>query len=307
MKEKKTKLSGSEGFDAFYRAIFCERWNSLKASLTPENVHAELSFLDCEPYYLDPASVVSALCLPLDGAERVLDMCAAPGGKTLVLSGNLPQNAVLFSNERSPQRKGRLSKVVSSSLPDEISERVRTSCSDASTWCRRESENYDSILLDAPCSSERHVLNDSKYLNEWTPARVKSIAMEQWSLLSCAFRLVKEGGFILYSTCALCPQENDDIIRKLFKKFENALLVPHDEMRNIFMKNAEGFSGRIKFPEGFDIVGLFDCAEETELGNHILPDSSKGAGPLYFCLIKKSPQKLDTASIENRKMLRYNS
>lgn len=307
MKEKKIKLSGSEGFDTFYREIFCERWDSLKASLTPENVHAELSFQNCEPYYLDPASVVSALCLPLDGAERVLDMCAAPGGKTLVLSGNLPQDAVLFSNERSPQRKGRLSKVVSASLPSEISERVKTSCSDASTWCRRESENYDSILLDAPCSSERHVLNDSRYLNEWTPSRVKSIAMEQWSLLSCAFRLVKEGGYILYSTCALCPQENDDIVKKLLKKFKNASVVAHGKMKEIFTKNVESFSGRLKFPEGFDVEVLFDCAEETELGHHILPDSSKGAGPLYFCLIKKFPQNLDTVSIENREMLGYNS
>lgn len=287
MKNKSQKLSGSDGFYSFYSEIFGERWESLKASLTPDNVHAEISFKDCESYFLDPASVVSALCLPVKNAEKVLDMCAAPGGKTLVLAGNLAEDALMFSNERSPQRKSRLAKVVQDSLPVEISGRIKISCSDASTWCRREVENYDAILLDAPCSSERHVLNDPKYLNEWSPSRIKSIAMEQWALLSCAFRLAKKGGFILYSTCALCPQENDEIIRKLKKKFENLHLASKDEMKAVFEQNLKSYKGELKAPENFDFAELFEKAESTEFGLHILPDSSKGAGPLYFCLIKK--------------------
>ncbi|WP_407399362.1 RsmB/NOP family class I SAM-dependent RNA methyltransferase [Treponema sp.] len=287
MKNKNVKLSGSEGFDSFYEDIFKERWSQLKASLTPDNVHAELYFDGCESYYLDPASVVSALCLPIKDAERIVDMCAAPGGKTLVLAGNLGDDAVLFSNERSPQRKGRLSKVVMDSLPQEISEKIRTSCSDASTWCRRENESYDSVLLDAPCSSERHVLNDSKYLNEWTPSRVKTIAMEQWALLSCAFRLVKRGGHVLYSTCALCPHENDEIVRKLMKKFENVALATKEEMKAAFEENLASYKGKIKAPDGYDFTEIFDRSESTEFGLHVLPDSSNGAGPLFFCLIKK--------------------
>lgn len=287
MKNKNVKLSGSEGFDSFYSDIFGGRWERLKASLTPDNVHAEISFEGCESYFLDPASVVSALCLPMKDSERVVDMCAAPGGKTLVLAGNLMEDAVQFSNERSPQRKGRLAKVVQDSLPADISERIRTSCSDASTWCRRESENYDSVLLDAPCSSERHVLNDSKYLNEWSPSRVKTISMEQWALLSCAFRLVKAGGYVLYSTCALCPQENDEIVRKLKKKFDNASLATRDEMKAVFQENLASYKGKIKAPEGYDFNDIFEKAENTEFGLHVLPDSSNGAGPLYFCLIKK--------------------
>ncbi|MCQ2242442.1 SAM-dependent methyltransferase [Treponema sp.] len=287
MKNKNAKLSGSEGFDSFYSEIFKERWEQLKASLTPDNVHAEIFFEGRESYFLDPASVVSALCLPVKKSERIVDMCAAPGGKTLVLAGNLGEDALMFSNERSPQRKGRLAKVVQDSLPVEISERIKTSCSDATTWCRRESESYDSVLLDAPCSSERHVLNDPKYLDEWTPSRVKTISMEQWALLSCAFRLLKSGGHVLYSTCALCPQENDEIVRKLLKKFDNVYLASKSEMKAVFEENLSSYSGTIKAPEGYDFNEIFECAEETEFGLHVLPDTSKGAGPLYFCLIKK--------------------
>lgn len=282
------KDKGALGFDKFYGEIFGDRWTSLKKSLTPDNVHASIQFGECEKYFLDPASVVSALCLPLENAERVLDMCAAPGGKTLVVCGNLGNEAVLYSNERSPQRKGRLAKVVSESLPPEISERVKTSCSDASTWCRRENENYDSILLDAPCSSERHVLNDQKYLSEWSPSRVKSISMDQWALLSCAFRLVKKGGYVLYSTCALCPQENDSVIDRLLKKFSDAEVVPAEKVFDYFLANLSDFHGALEFPDGFYAMDLFRNAEQTEHGFHILPDSSNGAGPLYFCLIRKN-------------------
>lgn len=288
MKDKKIKLSGCDGFNAFYGEIFGERWEKLKSCLTPDNIHAQLCFDGCDSYYLDPASVVSALCLPLNNSKKVLDMCAAPGGKTLVLSGNLPEDAVLFSNERSPQRKGRLAKVVLECLPADMHERVKTSCSDASTWCRRESECYDSILLDAPCSSERHVLNDPKYLNEWTPSRVKSIAMEQWALLSCAYRLVKKGGFILYSTCALCPQENDENLKKLLKKYGDCTIASKDEMEVVFRENLNSLRATVVPPDGITLDEIFKRSESTEYGLHALPDTANNTGPLFFSLIKKS-------------------
>lgn len=287
MKNKKIKLLGKDGFNSFYTEVFKERWENLKENFTQDTIHAEICFKGCESYFLDPASIVSALCLPIKKAERVLDMCAAPGGKTLVLAGNLADDAIQFSNERSPQRKARLVKVVQNSLPLEISERIKTSCSDSSSWCRREKENYDSILLDAPCSSERHVFNDSKYLNEWTTSRIKTISMEQWALLSCAFRLIKNEGYILYSTCALAPQENDEIIRKLKKKFDNAIIVPKEELKDIFKENLAEYKGKISVPKNYDLFDMFSKAEETEFGFHILPDYANGAGPIFFCLIKK--------------------
>lgn len=285
---KKEKLSGAEAFDQFYSEIFGNRYDSLKKSLTPEISHTELKFKNCESYFLDAASVVSALCLPVCGSKKVLDLCAAPGGKTLVLAGNLDEDAKMFSNERSPARKSRLAKVVNDSLPEEISTRILVSCSDGATWCKRESENYDSILLDAPCSSERHVLNDPKYLDVWTPSRIKTISMEEWALLSCAFRLLKPNGYLLYSTCALCPKENDEIIKKLIKKNENVRVVSAEEIKIFFTENLKLHKAEFKFPENKSAEKIFECAEKTEYGFHVLPDTSDGAGPLYFCLIQKT-------------------
>lgn len=289
MKKTKTqKVFGQMAFEKFYSEIFTERWEKLKASLASETLHAELSYKNCESYFLDPASIVAALCLPVKDSEKILDLCAAPGGKTLVLAGNKNDDAVLFSNERSLSRKKRLSKVVESSLPPEISCNVKVCLSDGASWCRRVSECYESIFLDAPCSSERHVLNDKKYLEQWTPSRIKTVSMEQWALLSCAFRLLKKNGFLLYATCALCPQENDGVVSKLLKKFPDVNIASKDFMKEIFDLNRKSIKADIFCPQDFSLEDYFSFAEKTEFGFHILPDKSFGAGPLYFSLIKKS-------------------
>ena len=275
MKQKsaKTKLFGAEGFEEYYKGLYGERWEKLKEAFAGEGSSVEYHVTGAEKsYFLDSASVLAALCLPLEGASDILDLCAAPGGKTLVLASRMPEDAHLSSNERSPERKHRLAVVVETCLPTSISERVKTSCSDGATWCTRQSECFDRILLDAPCSSERHVIADPKYLNSWSPSRIKTVTTEQWALLSCAFRLLRKGGYLLYSTCALCPQENDGMIERLIKKFGT----------DSFIIKEPSVIARSEATKQSTVT-----LEKTNYGNQILPDKSNGAGPIYFSLIQK--------------------
>ena len=275
--EKKEKLSGAEGFEQYYSNLYGSRWQSLKEAFFKDNSAVSYHVPGAEKeYFLDSASVLAALSLPLKGAENILDLCAAPGGKTLVLASRMDDEAKLSSNERSPERKHRLSTVVQTCLPAEISERITVSCSDGATWCKRQTECFDRILLDAPCSSERHVIADPKYLNTWSLSRIKTVTMEQWALLSSACRLLEVGGILLYSTCALCPQENDEMIEKLFKKFnkkENAFTLLEASPR---VEEIESCCN-IVLP-GF---------EKTKYGYQILPDKEGGAGPIYFSILQK--------------------
>lgn len=304
--KKAQKIFGSSGFDFYYSEIFKNDWAELKTSLLGDNIYVKLQFENCEPYFLDPASICAALTLPLQSddfaeSEKILDMCAAPGGKTLVLAANLNENQILFSNERSASRKIRLSKVCSSSLPEKIQNQIRISCSDASTWCRRETNSYNAILLDAPCSSERHVLTDSKYLNDWSPSRIKSLAMEQWALLSSAWRLLAPKSYLLYSTCALNPSENDDVISKLLKKFDNVSIKSFDDCKKIFKKNLENSKAKFSLPEDSKLnfafseeisaekifEKIYDNLQKTQNGFHILPHKNFSSGPIYFSLLQK--------------------
>lgn len=271
--DQNKKLRGAEGFESYYSDIFGDRWPALKSSLAQEPRYAEWKAGGAESYFLDSGSVRAALMLPLSGANNILDMCAAPGGKTLVIASRMDQSAQLVSNERSPERKMRLVRVCDTCLPEQIRSRVTITGSDGAKLCLKQTESYDRILLDAPCSSERHVLADPKYLAEWTPSRIKTLAMEQWALLSSAYRLLVPGGYMLYSTCALTPAENDDVIARLVKKNPDVHII-----------NSIG--------EQKDDIGQFcssalPSAEKTTYGFHVLPDVQKGAGPLYFSLVQK--------------------
>ena len=278
MKKQKDTLRGEQGFEQFYLSLYGQRWQTLKQAFAAPADSIEYKIPGSQKsYFLDSASILAALCLPLDDTSDILDLCAAPGGKTLVLASRMSEDSHLSSNERSPQRKHRLSTVVQECLPPQISERITVSCSDGSTWCTRQTECFDSILLDAPCSSERHVIADPKYLSQWSPARIKTVTTEQWALLSSAYRLLRRGGYLLYSTCALAPQENDQMMERLIKKFQKGADCSFSfEKVQPKISEISAFA-RFNPPE----------YEKTEYGYQILPDTANGAGPIYFSLIKK--------------------
>lgn len=289
-KNKEKDLNrGSQGFNSYYKEIFGDRWEVLKEALLKESVPVSYNLSrikgeedgELRTYYLDAASILAAFSLPLKGAEEILDLCAAPGGKTLVISSLMDEDSKLTSNERSAERKHRLSKVVEEHIPSRIKENITVTCSDGAVWCKTKSNCFDRILLDAPCSSERHVLQDEKYLAQWSPARIKTLSMEQWALLSSAYRMLKDNGILLYSTCALAPKENDEVIERLFKKFDNCVNLSFESEKYQNLKNDEA-----KLQLFTDNVSLPDF-ERTKYGYQILPDKQNGAGPIYFSIIMK--------------------
>lgn len=255
----KQKKKDKQTFDDYYMGIYQERWEGLKqAFLTPSN---PLSLSDdlLQPYYMDKASVIAADFLPVREGDSVLDMCAAPGGKTLVLAMKLKGSGLLVSNDRSSDRRNRLHNVIESCLPQNWRNNIKITGHDSTKWSLYEKDTYDSILLDAPCSSERHVANDEKALQMWGPNRPKTLAIQQFAMLAAALDAVKPGGYILYSTCSVNPLENQMNIEKLYSKR----------------------TGR------FEEIELETDAEKLEHGYIILPDKNSGHGPLFFCLIRR--------------------
>jgi 16S rRNA C967 or C1407 C5-methylase (RsmB/RsmF family) len=260
MGKKQKEIEGGELFDLHYQDIYAERWPALRLALLKER--KPVAF--CEhleaTYYLDEASIVAARLLGVQKGDHVLDMCAAPGGKSLVLASSLQGTGKLVANDRSATRRGRLKIVLKNHLSEAWQEGVQVTGHDATKWGLYEQGLYDRILLDAPCSSERHVLNDAKALKMWRPSRPKALARQQFAMLAAALEAVKIGGFILYSTCSIEPSENEGVIGRLFAKR----------------------AGRFTLE---DISG--PDAEQRSYGSIILPDRSDGRGPLYFCLIRR--------------------
>ena len=260
MSKKKKKVNSATEFNNYYESIFKERWEDLKQALLKEKANTSFSTNLIKPYYLDEASLFCANLLDINEGDKVLDMCAAPGGKTLVLASKLKGSGSLTSNDRSSKRRSRLHNVIKEHLCEEYRANINITGHDSTKWGLFEQEVYDKILLDAPCSSERHVLSDPSHLNKWSLNRPKHLSYQQFAMLAAALEAVKVGGIILYSTCAITPLEDEDVIKKLFKKR----------------------SGR------FELLN-FECdiAEDREFGKIVLPDVSNNRGPLYFCLIRR--------------------
>jgi 16S rRNA C967 or C1407 C5-methylase (RsmB/RsmF family) len=218
-------------------------------------------------YIMDPASILAARALRARPGERILDMCAAPGGKSLVIAEDLlaqvtdADGCELRANDLSEDRRDRLKKVIQQYIPRDLRNSVWVAGKDAVQFGLREPGTFDRVLLDAPCSGERHILENSQAQKEWSPKRSEHLAARQYSLLSAAWLAIKPGGRIVYSTCSISPLENDDVIRKILKKKKAEIqLVPAEEDLSL--------------------------AEKTEWGLQFLPDRC-GFGPIYYAVLEK--------------------
>lgn len=275
---------GLQEFNLYYSEIYQDRWLGLKNSLqhhrkidfsildqakkikdmNPHTVGEVLSRNEdgCLTHYvLDPASVIVARCLPLEKAQNILDMCAAPGGKSLVLYSQMLSSAKLICNEISAPRREALKKVLQNYISkDEREDRIWLKGLDAVQFGLRQASEFDAILLDAPCSGEAHLLENQEELSRWSVKRTTGLSIKQYSLLSSAWSAVKPGGYIMYSTCSISPIENDGVIQKLLKKKKELVEIIKPEL---------------------EIE-----PEWTNHGFQYLPDRS-GMGPMYGCLVRK--------------------
>jgi 16S rRNA (cytosine1407-C5)-methyltransferase len=249
-------------FESYYRNIYGSRWPSLRESLLAPPASVAYAEGLAKPYVLDRASALAALSLKLPETGVILDSCAAPGGKSLVIASRMGKAAELLSNELSAERRRRLARVLDEHLDGDTRRRVKVSGFDAAGLGGKRTEwgRFASVLLDAPCSSERHVLRDEKALDAWTPARPRFLSRRQWSLLSAAFLLLKPGGSLVYATCALSEEENDAVVSRLFAKYGEDVVQETPE-----------------FTEG----------EKTKYGRLILPDACGGMGPMYVAVFLK--------------------
>jgi 16S rRNA C967 or C1407 C5-methylase (RsmB/RsmF family) len=256
------KKGGPAGFDEFYAGLYGERWPALRAALSREPAYASIEAPLKQAYYLDEASYHAALTLAPEDGEEVLDMCAAPGGKSLALLSAAPRIR-LTANERSSRRRARLRRVLEEHLPAGLLEQVKVTGHDAARWAQHEQAAYDRILLDVPCSSERHVYTSPSHLADWTPARTHHLAIQAFAMLASALEAVRPGGPVLYCTCALSPGENDGVLEKLHRKRP----------------------GRFELQE----VNL-PYGEPARYGWQVLPDAAAGRGPLYLALVRRVPE-----------------
>lgn len=161
------------------------------------------------------SSQLAAVALEPQPGERVLDLCAAPGGKTAHLSCRMQGRGELVANDRS---KGRLFKL-RAVLADQGVPGVQICCRKGEVLARERAGSFERVLVDAPCTGEgRFRRTRPESFADWKPAKVKRLGAEQRRLLEAGLVALAVGGVLVYSTCTFGPEENELVVAKVLRR-----------------------------------------------------------------------------------------
>ncbi|EXJ16749.1 RsmB/NOP family class I SAM-dependent RNA methyltransferase [Imhoffiella purpurea] len=166
----------------------------------------------------ESVSQLPAQLLDLEPGQRVLDMCAAPGGKTAQIAFALGNRGTVVANDISYMRI----KALQGNLDRLGLVNVTTTCRDASNWPTA-SGQFDRILVDAPCSSEGTLRRNPSLLARLDPANAQRLGPRQRLLLRKAVHRCRPGGRVVYSTCTFSPEENELVVADILAEFPGTL------------------------------------------------------------------------------------
>lgn len=171
-------------------------------------------------YSQDPSAMFPAHIANVKPGEKVLDLCAAPGGKSTGLGEALKGKGILVANEISTSRAkilrenierwGITNALVTNASPDELVPYFK--------------QYFDKILVDAPCSGEGMFRKNPEAIEYWSPSYVETCKLRQQDILTAAIKMLKPGGEIIYSTCTFSPEEDEQIVEWLVKSYNMKIL-----------------------------------------------------------------------------------
>lgn len=177
---------------------------------------------DAGLYYIQEPSAMSVVeLLGVEQGEKVLDLCAAPGGKSSHVAAKLQGTGFLLSNEIHPQRAKILSQniermgIKNAVVTNETSDRLAD----------RFPGYFDRIVVDAPCSGEGMFRKDENAVAEWSPENVALCAKRQQEILENADQMLRPGGYMVYSTCTFATEEDEEAIEHFLAEHQEYSMV----------------------------------------------------------------------------------
>ncbi|KAL4433921.1 hypothetical protein ABPG75_000362 [Micractinium tetrahymenae] len=216
----------------------------------------------------------------------------------------------LVCNELGTGRRGRLLRVLKGYVPADVRQQMRVTPHDAARWWgRQEAESFDRVLLDAPCSSDRHVVQQAAARGStvvprsaWSAQRCRRIAGDQARLLAAGVKALRPGGRLVYSTCSIAELENDEVIDRVLEKAGGSVAVISHTLQALSSGSTGGSGSGIALiheaAAGADqaaaaaaLVSALEGmgAERTRHGWLLLPDAtSPPCGPIFLAVLHKS-------------------
>ncbi len=223
-------------------------------------------------YFQEPSAMAAVPALKIKKGAKVLDLCAAPGGKSTQAAAALAGEGILVANEIIPSRAKILSEniermgVRNAVVTNETPERL----------LQKYPEEFDFVILDAPCSGEGMFRKEPQAVTEWSISHSETCATRQQYIADCAVGMLRKGGRLVYSTCTFAPLENEGVADYITEKYPDMHLV------------------------NVDIKGVSDGFDKDKLTKRIFPHKSRGEGH-FVAVFEKTGQAEEKKEKEKNK------
>ena len=168
-------------------------------------------------YTQEAASMIPPIVLEPKPSDFVLDIAASPGSKTTQIAQYMHNRGILIANDYTYERMKPLSiNLQRCGVTNAIITLME------GQWFKKSGIEFDKVLVDAPCSGTGTIRKSLKTIGIWNPDMVRRLSITQKQLIETGFNLLKENGTLVYSTCSLEPEENEEVVDFLINKYENA-------------------------------------------------------------------------------------
>lgn len=185
-------------------------------------------------YYLQEPSAMSVVPhLDIKEGDKVLDMCAAPGGKSTYILSKLNDTGLLVSNEINSTRI----RALGENLERFGARNCIITNTDSNNLRKLFTGYFDKVVIDAPCSGQGMFRKDEVAITDWSYAKVLECQSIQKEIIRDGYDMLKNGGILVYSTCTFAKEENEDVINEFISEYENAKLI---EMQRIWPHKVSG-------------------------------------------------------------------
>ncbi|MFR9069008.1 MAG: RsmF rRNA methyltransferase first C-terminal domain-containing protein [Paraclostridium sp.] len=200
-------------------------------------------------YYLQEPSAMSVVPkVDVQEGDKVLDMCAAPGGKSTYILSKLNDTGLLVSNEINPIRI----KALGENLERFGAKNCIITNTDSNNLRKVFTGYFDKVVIDAPCSGQGMFRKDEVAIKDWSYAKVLECQSIQREIIRDGYEMLKNGGILVYSTCTFAKEENETIINEFIEEFENAKLIEMDRVWPHKVKGEGHFVAKIQKLEDED-------------------------------------------------------
>lgn len=216
----------------------------------------KLDYFDLGVYYIqEPSAMLVSYFLNPNENDLVLDLCAAPGGKTFMSSRLMMNKGQIIANDLSKSR----AQILLSNVERMGLKNVIVSSLDFANYYPLFIEKFDKIILDAPCSGSGMFRKDEKMKLDWSMQKVYANANIQSSLISMCAKMVKKGGKLIYSTCSYSYEEDEEIIINFLNNHKDFHLIDINQNNPLFYQSKDLIGSIHLFPYLYPGEGHFIC------------------------------------------------